>query len=379
MENFHETKKSAAVLKHAILDQYASPFVGMTGKYSQDHRVAFVDGYAGPGRYGDDEEGSGALLLRKAKELVGIPRTVELHFVEDDPATVERLRAVIAEEGEGVTATVTDGDIAAHLPHLLQTCAGVPLFVYLDPCGLVIPFDQVVQVFNRPGGLGAPATEVLINFSAVSLRRIAGHLTSDKAIEKTLERMDQVCGGDWWRQVWLDSLPDKEAAEEAVVQGYAERLSKRAKSGHWVIDVRPRADLKPIYYLVFASRHHAGMETFGEAASLGLERWRRYNASMAARKTLFGGDNSWEAAFKQQEATLKARWVDGIAQRLTEELAKGHAFRVIDRYTEVFGDAVGLARGLHLRAAIKKVLAAGKTSTNPVGEKNMYELRLVPA
>jgi len=73
LSNFHKTKKSAAVLKHAIIDQYATPFASKTGSTSLDHRVAFIDGYAGPGRYEDGEEGSGAKLLRKAKELAPSP------------------------------------------------------------------------------------------------------------------------------------------------------------------------------------------------------------------------------------------------------------------------------------------------------------------
>jgi three-Cys-motif partner protein len=379
VHKFHKTKKSAAVLKHAIIDSYAPPFIGKTGSRSMDNRVAFIDGYAGPGRYRDDEEGSGAMLLRHAKKHAPMPRDVELHFVEEDAET-ERLCQVVEDEGEGVTVTVNDGDISTHLPNLLEECEGIPLFVYLDPCGLVIPFEEVVKIFDRPGGLGSPATEVLINFSAVTLRRIAGHLTSDKAVEGTLARMDEVCGDDWWREAWLNELPDRDAAEEAVVNGYAARLSERAgRAGHWVIDVRPRAGLKPLYYLVFASRHIAGLEYFGEASSLGLERWRRYSAQQEAEGTLFEDDDSWEEPWKIQEAKLKQDWIDAIADNLEAELAKGEPFRVLDRYGEVFGDLVGVARQLHLRAAIKKVHAAGLTTTNPVGAKTLLELQLNPA
>lgn len=378
MRKFHQTKKSAAVLKHGIIDSYAPAFIGKTGSRSVDNRVAFIDGYAGPGRYEDDEEGSGAMLLRHAKAHASLPRRVECHFVEQDADTVARLRQVVEEEGEGITATVNDGDVSTHLPSLLEDCQGVPLFVYLDPCGLLIPFEEVLRIFERPGGLGSPATEVLINFSAVTLRRIAGHLTSDKAVEGTLARMDEVCGGGWWRQAWLDELPEKDAAEQAVVKGYAKRLSERAGAGYWVIDVRPRVGLKPLYYLVFASRHIAGLEYFGEASSLGLQRWRRYTAEMDAQGTLFGQDDSWEDSFAAQEAKLKAEWIDEIAARLAAELARGEPFRVIDRYDEVFGDLVGVARQMHLRAAIKKVHAAGLTTTNPVGAKGLLQLRLSP-
>jgi hypothetical protein len=115
--------------------------------------------------------------------------------------------------------------------------------------------------------------------------------------------MDDVCGGVWWRSAWLEKCPTKDATEEqrmaaelAVVEGYAMKLQERAghTAGTWIIDVKPRAELKPIYYLVFATRHIDGMVTFGEAASKGLERWRKYHAELAAEDTLFGEAANWE-------------------------------------------------------------------------------------
>ena len=380
LNKFHQSKKSAAVMKHAIIDQYASPFASKTGKWSTEHRVAFIDGYAGPGRYEDGEEGSGAMLLRKAHELADLPRKLELHFVEDDSETVAQLRKVVAAEGADVSTTVTDGNISKELPDLLKQAEGIPLFVYLDPCGLILPLDEVARIFDRPRGLGAPATEVLINLSA-SLRRFAGILTIAKPVEGSLRRIDKVCGGDWWRDAWLNALPDRDAAEAAVVAGYAAKLREHAGgAGTWTIDVRPRADLKPLYYLVFATRHVDGMLAFGESASLGLEHWRKYHAKLAAEDTLFGTADAWEEDWKAAEAVLKAQWVDTLAERLTNELAKGESFPIIDRTDVILGDDLaGVVRTLHLRAAIKKVLEAGRTSTNPRGENDLWRLTLKPA
>jgi three-Cys-motif partner protein len=384
---FHKSKKSAAVLKHAIIDSYAGPFIGKTGKWSTDHRVAFIDGYAGPGRYDDDAEGSGAMLIRHAQKHVSTPRNVELHFVEEKAEFAAKLREIVAKEGDGLKITVTDGDVSHHLPGLLKQCEGIPLFVYLDPCGLVIPLEEVASIFDRPSGYGAPATEVLINLTA-HIRRFAGHLTSDKPIEASLKRMDAVCGGDWWRAVWLEKYPnnqasedDKTAAEEAVVAGYAEKLRERAGgAGTWVIDVRPRADLKPLYYLVFATRHIDGMLAFGESASLGLQEWRKYHAKVAAQGTIFEENDAWLKDWKAQEEVLKKQWVDTLAVRLTTELAKGEAFRIIDRAEEILGDdLVGVVRTLHLRAAINKVRDEGKTTTQTVRVKDMLTLTITPA
>ncbi|GAB2677473.1 three-Cys-motif partner protein TcmP [Kribbella swartbergensis] len=389
-QQFHKSKKSAAVLKHAIIDSYATPFASKTGSRSKDKRVAFIDGYAGPGRYADGAEGSGAMLLRKARELARLrpPRQVECHFVEDDAETVARLREVAEREGDGVAYTITDDDISTHLPVLLERVKDIPVFAYLDPCGLPIPLDEVARIFDRPSGIGVPATEVLINLTA-HLRRFAGMLYSESPVENSLKRMDAVCGGEWWRAAWLEKCPTKDAPEEqkmaaelAVVEGYAKKLRERAGggAGTWIIDVRPRADLKPIYYLVFATRSIHGMVTFGESASKGLERWRKYLAEQTAEDTLFGDAASWEEDWKASEAKLTAQWVATLATRLTSELAKGQAFRIIDRHAEILGtDLVGLVRTTHLRAAINRVLAAGTTTTNPKGVDDLYTLLIKPA
>ena len=144
------------------------------------------------------------------------------------------------------------------------------------------------------------------------------------------------------------------AAELAVVEGYAAKLREHAGAlGTWIIDVKPRAHLKPVYYLVFATRTIHGMATFGESASKGLEHWRKYNAEQDAEDDLFGSAADWETAWKAEEKKLKDQWVDKLTERLIAELGKGKAFKIIDRTDEILGDdLVGVVRGTHLRAAI---------------------------
>jgi hypothetical protein len=171
------------------------------------------------------------------------------------------------------------------------------------------------------------------------------------------------------------------AAEEAVVAGYAEKLRERAGgAGTWVIDVKPRADLKPVYYLVFATRYIEGMLAFGESASLGLQEWRRYLAKVSAEGTLFGDGEAWEKEWKAQEKALKAEWVDTLVTRITAELAQGEAFRIIDRAGPILGDDLaGVVRTMHLREAINRVRGEGKTTTQTVRVKDMLTLLLKPA
>lgn len=368
---FHSAKQAPAVLKHAILDKYVTPFVSKTGSTSTGGRVGFVDGFAGPGRYKDGQEGSGALLLRKARELQKLPRHLQLHFVERDHATFEKLEAVIGSEGAGLTVTAYEDGLDAALPAVLDAVKGMPCLFYLDPCGLITPMTDVVGIFeSRPGGMGAPATEVLLNFSATALRRIAGHLTSPKGVARTLERMDEVCGGEWWRQAWLSNSSDTTVAEAAVVSGYIDQLAKRAGgAGAWAIDVKQRPTHKPKYYLIFVTRHRDGMSYFGEVSSKALEAWREALAKESSEGTLFEDAGDWEAIHKDSERRLKEEWETAILANLERLLADGQPFTLWSKYEEVYGDLAGVARDMHLRAAWKVAHARGLVKNSPVGLK----------
>jgi three-Cys-motif partner protein len=221
--SFFDGKKAAAVLKHAILDKYLVPYAMKVGKYANCGRVAFIDGYAGEGRYDDGAEGSPALAIRSAHALAP-KRSLECIFVEADKAAYDKLSAIVQAEKGTCEAVCKPGELLTHLDDILETVAGIPAFFFLDPYGLMVPFENVAKILEtRPGGVGSPATEVLINFNAGAIRRIAGYLTSERTIagrEATLAHLDAVCGGQWWRQEWL-AHEDKDAAEEAIVAGYA--------------------------------------------------------------------------------------------------------------------------------------------------------------
>lgn len=370
MADFFNEKRAAAVLKHAVLDSYVDPFAMKVGSTAADRRVAFIDGYAGEGRYDDGKEGSPALLLRKAKALAG-KRQIECYLVENDPHRLPKLRAVVEAEGEGVTVEIFDGDVTEHVPALLERTAGIPLFMFLDPFGLMIPFGGVANVLmSRPSSFGA-GTEILINFSTAGLRRIAGMLTSPAPNVATLARMDEVCGGDWWRAEWLKHAPTKDAtdeqkvnAEQAVVVGYAERLSKVGHAGYWTVDVHERARRRAKYHLVFLSRHPDGMHLFGEALSSAQEKWRQTRWDADFKDTLFEGEDNYQ----ESEKELSDDWVSEIERNLRATLRELGRFRVADHYAEVYGQAIGLARLKHLRAAWKRLYSDGTTSTDSKGD-----------
>lgn len=110
------------------------------------------------------------------------------------------LKAVVDEYvAQSVQAEVTNCEVISGLSQVIAAAAGLPLFLFLDPCGLGIPFSVLVQALTGPRAATWPPTEVLLNFSLEAVRRIAGHVSSATPNEKTMARLDEALGGDWWR------------------------------------------------------------------------------------------------------------------------------------------------------------------------------------
>src|SRR3954452_15762684 len=93
---FFGQRSSQAVLKHGVLTRYAHYFAGRAGSATQG-RVAFIDGYAGEGRYQDGSSGSPLLLASQAARAQMFGRDVKLAFVERDADRRHELRESLAE------------------------------------------------------------------------------------------------------------------------------------------------------------------------------------------------------------------------------------------------------------------------------------------
>ena len=67
------------------------------------------------------------------------------------------------------------GTAEERLPKVLADAVDDPLLLFLDPYGLVVPFDPLVsQVLSRTA-----ITAVVINFSLAAMQRLRGFLDKD--------------------------------------------------------------------------------------------------------------------------------------------------------------------------------------------------------
>jgi len=352
---FFKEQRPAAVLKHGILHRYLRVFASKTGSTAPGHRVAYLDGYSGPGQYQNGIPGS-PMLAAKTAQILGEIRNLEGFYVEKDEETFVQLHKVLAQTDHSFRCY--QGDVEDHLPEIMKAVGAAPLFAFFDPFGLGVPFDMLTKhILSRKRGLGGPATELLLNFSLPGLRRNAGHLTSssnDPIYLKTrrpklVERVDATLGGDWWHPIWEAGGEDREAA---IVSGYVDRL--RTAPGGWAhvtIPVQNRWDGPPVYCLVLLTSYEGGLWAFAQVLSTAMEEYREYAHQAHGMLDLDPLEDR------------EARWIDHIAENLERHLAEQGSFVVGQTITVVFGETVGFARETHIRQAVKRLCAAGSIRT----------------
>jgi three-Cys-motif partner protein len=180
-DRYWELPRLPSVVKHTLLDRYVPQFASMTGSRSEARRIVYLDGFAGRGRYDDGSPASPERILRIAQHQ-GTKGTVAWtrFFVEAEEDSAAELVQVVDEYvRQGVTATAHQGDVLDVLDDVVGAAVGCPLFLFLDPCGLGIPFDRLVSLLRDKRRDRWPPTEILLNFSLDAVRRIGGHVGSE--------------------------------------------------------------------------------------------------------------------------------------------------------------------------------------------------------
>jgi len=72
-DEFFAQRRAAAAFKHGILERYPVVFAGKAGSITSG-RVVFLDGYAGPGRYGMGRRGRRCCSCRRRSISVSCGR-----------------------------------------------------------------------------------------------------------------------------------------------------------------------------------------------------------------------------------------------------------------------------------------------------------------
>lgn len=368
-DRYWEREGLPSVFKHDLVRRYLPVFAGKTG--SKAPGVVYLDGYAGRGRYEDQTPGSAEQILLIAQHQRTLGINYRLFFYESDRKSYAALKQVVDEyAARGLRAEASPHDVITGLDGVIAAAQGMPLFLFLDPCGLGLPFTDLAATLTGSRAGKWPPTEVLLNFSLEAVRRIAGHINSATPNERTMARLDSALGGSWWRDVIRESGVTDDAVG-VVVDTFAQRLSQAANMYIYAIPVRRAPSRKPVYYLVFGTRSTLGIWCFADATARATQKWwETIDAQEAAKDEALGIQSLFDDLpslthpdIKDVEAEACPVIAENIA-RLADSLGQ---FKVSDYPGEVFGEYLGRVREPVVRAAIKDLYASGRTPSDGKG------------
>ena len=367
---FFESPQAAAVYKLRLLRSYVPAWAGKVGSRAPGKRVFVYDAYSGPGRYDDQAPGSPELVVDLAIAMARL-RSVHSIFSDKEPAYVARLQDLLIDKCVPPdTYEVRQGTVETHLDDVISRVGDAPLFVFLDPFGLTVPFDVVVQtlVARRKRGWSAtlqPKTELLMNFSYDAVRRIAGVLRSDSdhaARDAQIAALDRALGGGWWHEI---ALAGGEEWVHEILVGFATRVVSAAGGfGFITADVADSLTAQPIYELVLFTAHPDGLWEMANAMSFARQDWREDLVKQEEDK------NRGQLGMRAMEFDDDpSAWTKEIASNIRALLAERETVSVRGSLRAVLGKTLGLARETHLRAALK--LLEGEGLVEPCSEGDL--------
>lgn len=196
---FFGSRNPQAVLKHGILTHYAYYFAGRAGAATEG-RVAFIDGYAGQGRYEDGNPGSPLLLAAEAERVGLIRRDVTLAFVEPNPD--HRAKLIESLKQSAVPADQIDArPFSEAATELLDRYTGRAVFLFVDPFGLGITFQTLLGILRRRSP--RQPIDVRYHFSLSAAARMGRNAIGvSSGAEANAALVDAALGPGGWRDVF---------------------------------------------------------------------------------------------------------------------------------------------------------------------------------
>lgn len=365
-EKFWQDARLRSVMKHGIVKRYLPVFLARTS--ARLGKAVYVDGYAGRGRYENGQLGSSGLAMEFAlTQKYGQNREYTLLLYELDPESFQSLDELAEQyRGRGLDVRAERKDVASVLDDVIASTANKPMFVFLDPCGVGISFEAMIRLLNRAAPRHRPPTEVLLNFNHDAVRRIGGHLRSENRNEATIQRLDAAVGGAWWHEAFEQTDQDP---VEFVVEGFKQRLADATGMFVESVEVSDGPRKRPIYDLVFGTRHPRGVWNFADAAAQSTKEWWEQSEAAESQLGLFPTQPDIEDVEREAIPVIKSN--------IKELLASHGQYILGDHPPEVFGAYLGRVRAKVARTAVKQLHADGATATDGVSHGQKLEDMLI--
>lgn len=241
--------------KHEVLSRYLHAWFPILGM-SAFPQVVYIDGFAGPGRYSNGEDGSPVIALKAALEYADrITGDTVFLFVEKEQDRADMLRSVVDDMGlpghfnaRVISGSTFDTELTSFIDNLSRP---VPIFAFIDPFGWTgIPFSSIRKILTLPN------CEVLVNLMYENVNRFIS--TPGQA-----DNFDALFGAEIWRE--FINLSDPEERKQKFHNLYKRQLQSSAGVKYVRSFEMKNAGNRTEYYLFYATNSLLGLKKMKEA------------------------------------------------------------------------------------------------------------------
>lgn len=270
--------REQALVKHTFLDTYMPAQIPKVVSWADE--FTYVDLFAGPWQsksndYSDTSFGIALRRMTEAKAMQAkIGRSVRMvaHLVEKDPANYRKLTEAV-KRFPTVDVYCYPGVAEQHASTIAKRISTRAFrFVVVDPKG--VPDVRKFKCLIEPAH-----TEVLLNFMFQFANRFAGSQDRMPTLEGWLGGLSDEEGG--WRKDFADLRGQDR--ELAITERARQTLRKMGGFRYApALTVDETASERPLYKLIYLSRHPVGLRVFRDAHVKALEAQATYKSAKKA-------------------------------------------------------------------------------------------------
>lgn len=245
--------------KHEILENYLKAWFPILSRWSG--RIIYLDGFAGPGVYEGNEDGSPVIALKTAREhtLKHIFKEIVFMFIEKKEERAAKLTEVLHERfpslPKNLTYQVICKEFAPALERVLHEIEKhdaqlAPTFAFLDPFGFSgFPMELIGRMMEYK------KCEVLITFMTSFINRFTDELREPVLTE--------LFATEEWKKV--RNITDSEQRRRFLLDLYETQLTQVGGAKYVRSFEMVGKYNQPIYYLIYGTKHPLGLKVMKDA------------------------------------------------------------------------------------------------------------------
>jgi three-Cys-motif partner protein len=258
-DKFFEESKEQSIVKATIVSKYfyAWAKVLISQVKNKGKKIAYIDLFAGPGRYKDGSKSTPILILEKAIADDDMREMLVTIFNDGDPEHAESLKKTIAEI-PGINTLKYAPDIKTivvgeELAKIFEKMKLVPTLFFVDPWGYkglsLRLINSVLKNFGCDCIIFFNFNRINMGLSNPLVKEHMSALFGSERVESLKQRLDKM-------------KPDDR--ELTVVEEISDALKEMG--GKFVLPFRFRnsAGNRTSHYLIFVSKHFRGYEIMKE-------------------------------------------------------------------------------------------------------------------